>query len=277
MFSTGIDQILLHGWLYLLPAFGLAVFCVVLLSGAESRGRTLASVPAQAYYLTAISILVIPSAIRSSIYGPAASLIADRLSLLAGVLLLALLSSSTVKRWYLYAGLAGAAIFFFAVHEDIGLQASAEASIARLVAGVPAGARVVPLAGLQNREEGGDAEARAGKFQHVIDKAMTLCCSRLYGYHLLSRACVGHCFDFANYEPSTGQFRIHPAPGNPVVMATYFEVGSIAVGNYEIKPSYLPLYCLIRCGPAPGDLFIRPLVAGETQATVVCPGGRGQR
>ena len=105
---------------------------------------------------------------------------------------------------------------------------------------------------------------------------MTLCCARLSGYHLLSRACVGHCFDFANYEPSTGQFRIHASPGNPVVMATYFEVGSIAVGNYEIKPDYLPLYGLIRCGPDPGDLFMRPLVAGETRATVVCPETRNQ-
>jgi hypothetical protein len=54
-------------------------------------------------------------------------------------------------------------------------------------------------------------------------------------------------------------------------MATFFEVGSIAVGNYEIKPGYLPLYGLIRCGPDPGDVIIRPLQAGETQATVICP------
>ena len=270
-FSTGIDQMLLHGWQYLLPAFGLVLFCAILLCQSGNRGSTLKGVPAQAYYLTAISIIVIPSAIRSSTYAPSASLIADRLSLLAAVLLLALLSYSTYKHWYLYAGLVCAAIFFFALREDVGLQARAEASIASLVSNLPADARVIPLKGIQYRDEGGVAEARAGKLQHLVDKAMTLCCSRLSGYHLLSRACVGHCFDFANYEPSTGQFRIHPAPGNPVVMATYFEVGSIAVGNYEIKPSYLPLYGLIRCGPVPGDLFIRPLVAGETQATVVCP------
>jgi hypothetical protein len=234
-------------------------------------------VPAQAYYLTAIAIVVIPSAIRSSTYSPAASLIADRLSLLAAVLLLALLSHSTLKRWHLYAGLVCAAIFFFALREDIVLQARAEASIASLIAKVPADVRVVSLKSSQYRDESNIAVAGGGKLQHLVDKAMTLCCSRLSGYHLLSRACIGHCFDFANYEPSTGQFRIHPTPGNPVVMATYFEVGSIAVGNYEIKPGYLPLYGLIRCGPAPGDLFIRPLVAGETQATVICPSSQAQQ
>ena len=276
IFSTGIDQILLHGWQYLLPALGLVLFCLILLYQSENRRSALMGVPAQAYYLTAISIIVIPSAIRSSAYAPSASLIADRLSLLGAVLLLALLSHSTFKRWYIYAGLACAAIFFFALHVDIGLDARAEASIARLVSNLPADARVVPLKSSQYREESIIAAARVGKLRRLVDKAMTLCCSRLSGYHLLSRACVGHCFDFSNYEPSTGQFRIHPAPGNPVVMATYFEVGSIAVGNYEIKPSYLPLYGLIRCGPEPGDLFMRPLEAGETQATLVCPAVRAQ-
>jgi hypothetical protein len=276
IFSTGIDQILLHGWKYLLPALGLVLFCAVLLYQSENRRSTLTGVLAQAYYLTAIAIIVIPSTIRSSTYAPSASLIADRLSLLSAVLLLALLSYSTFRRWYLYAGLAGAAIFFFAVHQDVGMQARAAASIVNLVGKLPEGARVVPLQSLQYHESSDVAAKGTGRLQRLADRAMTLCCARLSGYHLLSRACVGHCFDFANYEPSTGQFRIHASPGNPVVMATYFEVGSIAVGNYEIKPDYLPLYGLIRCGPDPGDLFMRPLVAGETRATVVCPETRNQ-
>ena len=271
IFSTGIDQALLHGWRYLPTAIGLFVFSTILLIQSENRGSTLKSLPAQAYYLTAIAIVVIPSAIRSSKYAPSASLIPDRLSLLSAVLLLALLSYSTFKRWYLYAGIAGAAIFFGALFQDVGLQASAERSIASLVATLPADARVVSLESPQYREGNSVAAAGAGKLDRIVDRAMTLCCSRLSGYHLLSRACIGHCFDYSNYEAATGQFRIHAEPGNPVVMATYFDVGSIAVGNYEIKPSYLPLNGLIRCGPAPGDLFLRPLTAGETRATMVCP------
>ena len=114
-------------------------------------------------------------------------------------------------------------------------------------------------------------------FKRFGDRLFTLCCSRLSADHLLSRACVGQCFDFANYEPATGQFRIHPEPFNAVVMSTYYEVGSIAVGNFEIKTSYLPLYGLIRCGRDRDELSIRPLVSGETQATVVCPGFRTQQ
>ena len=277
IFSTGIDQIFLHGWHYLPPAIVLFVFCAILLGQSENLRGSLTGIPAQAYYLTAGAIVAMPTAISSSVYGPAASLIADRLSLLAAVLLLALLSSATFKRWYLYVGVAGAAIFFGALYEDVGLQARAEAKIAGLVAALPADARVVPLVGFQPRGETNPAAPRVALLKRIGDKALMLCCSRLSANHLLERACVGHCFDFANYEPATGQFRIHPEPGNPVVMSTFFEVGSIAVGNYEIKPSYLPLYGLIRCGADPGDVIMRPLEAGETQATVVCPDAQFQQ
>jgi hypothetical protein len=277
IFSTGIDQIFLHGWRYLIPAVGLFVFCAVLLFQSKNRSSALKSVAAQAYYLTAVAIIAIPTSIRTSAYAPSASLIADRLSLLAVVLLLALLSYSTYKRWYLYVGLTCAAVFFACLYGDVGLQARAEGSIASLGATLPAAARVVPLLSSEYREESSVPPAGAGKLERIVDRTMTLCCSRLSGYHLLSRACIGHCFDYSNYEPSTGQFRIHAEPGNPVVMPTYFEVGSIAVGNYKIRPGYLPLYGLIRCGPAPGDLFIRPLVADETRATVVCPGSRNKQ
>ena len=268
--ATGIDQIFLHGWYYLAPAIVLFVFCVVILLQAKDRRSMLTAIPAQAYCLTALAIVVLPTAILSSTYAPAASLIADRLSLFSAVLLLALLSYTTPRRWYLYAGLAGAAIFFGILHEDVGIQASAEAKIASLVSTLPDGAHVVPLVGLQPRE-GSLSATKAGLFRRIGDKALSLCCSRLSANHLLERACIGHCFDFANYEPSTGQFRIRPEPGNSVVMSDFYDVGSIAFGVYEIKPSYPPLYGVIRCGTGPGDVFMRPLKVGETQATVVCP------
>ena len=272
IFATGIDQVLLRGWHYLPVALGLLLFCVILLFKSENLGDTLTGVSAQAYFLTAAAIVVIPTAIRSSTYSPSASLIADRLSLLSAVLLLALLSYSPFRRWYLYAALAGAAIFFCSLYVDVSGQARTETKIASLVAAVPADARVVQLVGHPPQGTSSLAPWRSGLFKRFGDRLFTLCCSRLSADHLLSRACVGQCFDFANYEPATGQFRIHPEPGNAVVMSTYYEVGSIAVGNFEIKTSYLPLYGLIRCGRDRDELSIRPLVAGETQATVVCPG-----
>jgi hypothetical protein len=269
--TTGIDQIFLHGGKYLIPAIMLLILCAILLYQSENRRDTLMGIPAQAYLLTAIAIVAIPTSIRSEMYGAAASLIADRLSLLSAILLLALLGCLSYRRWYLYAGVIGGAIFFGALYSDVSALARGEVKIASLVGALPDGARVVQVVGDRPRVTYAGAGLRVGFVTRAANHVVGICCSRLSANHLISRACLGHCFDYANYEPVTGQFRIRAEPGNPVVMSTFFEVGSIVVRNFEIKASYLPLYGLISCGSDPGNVFIRPLAAGETQKTVVCP------
>ena len=39
--------------------------------------------------------------------------------------------------------------------------------------------------------------------------------------HALDRACIGRCFSYANYEPSSRQFRIRAQAGNAVVFDKY--------------------------------------------------------
>ena len=36
-------------------------------------------------------------------------------------------------------------------------------------------------------------------------------------YHSIDRACIGHCFSFANYEASSLQFRVRALAGNSIV------------------------------------------------------------
>jgi hypothetical protein len=60
-------------------------------------------------------------------------------------------------------------------------------------------------------------------------------------------------------------------------MANFVEVAAMSSGNYVIQASDLPLYALIRCGLDPGDIFMRPLAAGESRATVVCTGVSTQK
>jgi hypothetical protein len=274
---TGVDQSLLHGWPYLPVALGFLLFSAVLLCEPENRWRAMLSVPAQAYFLTAVAIAVMPTVIRMSIDSAGASLIADRLSLLSGVLLLAVLVRSSYRRWYLIAGLLTAGIFFGALYYDIGRKAREEAKMEKLVETLPAGERVVSFVDLPDGEERGNGSIREGKLTHLTQWVLSHPLGRLGGTHLLSRACMGHCFDYANYEAATGQFRIHAVPGNPVVMANFVEVAAMSSGNYVIQASDLPLYALIRCGLDPGDIFMRPLAAGESRATVVCTGVSTQK
>jgi hypothetical protein len=144
----------------------------------------------------------------------------------------------------------------------------------KLVETLPAGERVISFADLPDDDERGNGSMSGGKLTHLTEWVLTHLVGGLQGNHLLSRACIGHCFDYANYEPSTGQFRVHALPGNPVVLASNAEVGTVESGTYVAKTGDLPLYALIRCGPAPGDIIMEPMTVGESRSTLACPGTR---
>jgi hypothetical protein len=228
------------------------------------------SVLAQAYFLTAVTIALVPSEIQLSRDTAPAGLIAFRLSVLSGVLLLAILGRSTYRRWYLPAGILTATVFFSALYCDIGREARVEAKMAKLVEALPAGSRVVSYADLSDKGPQISVPKREGKLRSLISLILSVTSSRLQGTHLLSRACIGHCFDYMNYEPSTGQFRVHAAPGNPVVLSTFAEFEAMQSGTYQLKANDLPLYALIRCGPEPEDIFLEPFVMGESSAKPGC-------
>jgi len=137
----------------------------------------------------------------------------------------------------------------------------------------PAGARVVWFEALGNREELSHVSAPEGRIEQLSMRVLSICCGRLSetDTHLLSRACLGHCFDYMNYEPSTGQFRIHAAPENHIVLAIFPELRAMRSGTYVIKASDLPLYGLIQCGPERDDLIKLPMAQGESGIALTCP------
>jgi hypothetical protein len=141
----------------------------------------------------------------------------------------------------------------------------------KLVETLPTGERVVSFTDLYHRQNRNNAAVKEGALAQVARRFLSMSGGRLKLEHLLSRACVGHCFDYMNYEPATGQFRIHAAPGNSVVVASYADQLAMVNGTYVVKASDLPLYALIQCGPGPTEIFIRPMAKGESGATLACP------
>jgi hypothetical protein len=272
-FWTGTNQVLLYGCKYLPAAMGFLVFCIVLLCEPENRKQAIVSISAQAYALTAAAVMLIPWAIGTSMQSAAASYISERLSLLSGVLLLAVVSRSTYRRWYLSVGLLIAALFFTALYCDLGKESRIEAKIEGLVHTLPVGARVVWFEGLGNRVATGHIPAPEGSIPHLVKRVSSICCGQLSETetHLLSRACLGHCFDYMNYEPSTALFRVRAAPGNSVVMAIHSELTAMRSGTYVVKASDLPLYGLIQCGPERDNLVMLPLAQGESGIALACP------
>jgi hypothetical protein len=78
--------------------------------------------------------------------------------------------------------------------------------------------------------------------------------------HMIDRACLGRCYSYANYEPSTAQFRIRAMAGNPIVVSTYGDSSRLQEGSYVVKQSDLPLY-QVDLDQA-GHMGIRVLTAG---------------
>jgi hypothetical protein len=114
-----------------------------------------------------------------------------------------------------------------------------EAQIAAVLAGLPPGQRVVAVL----QDAGSD---------------------RLNGLvHIGSGACLGHCFDYANYEAATGQFRIRVAGPNPFVVPTTNLVREMESGQHIVTPAEAPLFSICPSTNPSQQLVLRKLEAGD--------------
>jgi len=69
-------------------------------------------------------------------------------------------------------------------------------------------------------------------------------------YHSIERACIGQCFSFANYEPSSLQFRIRALPSNYFVTTSVDQSDDMASGDYIVRKKDLPLTSIYQCDEA---------------------------
>jgi hypothetical protein len=83
-----------------------------------------------------------------------------------------------------------------------------------------------------------------------------------------SRACIGRCFDFGNYEASSLQFRVRANTANSVVAASVKEVEQIGNGTHVVTAQEAPLYSLCASAKPGARLELRKLVAGESTCRV---------
>jgi hypothetical protein len=82
--------------------------------------------------------------------------------------------------------------------------------------------------------------------------------------HSVERACVGHCFSYSNYEPSSGQFRVRVEPGSPVVTDSVERSETMSSGDYIVQPEDLPLISIYQCNDSDlMQLCAAPLSAGN--------------
>ena len=82
--------------------------------------------------------------------------------------------------------------------------------------------------------------------------------------HIVDRACIRRCFSYANYEPSSGQFRIRVRQGSPVVTASSDDSEDMQGGAYEVQEEDPPLKLVYQCDQHDlTKLCLRALAEGE--------------
>jgi hypothetical protein len=236
--TTGLDQVWVFDAKYYAVFIALLFFWIILflnLMRSSDARQVLSGLPFQLCAISAAVVFIVPTKIQFPGFHHALAYIAERMSLCVGICLCALLSCARPRRFERGAMVAIAILFFgFLYHDERALN-SFERAMRDTVATVPPGQRVISAID--------DPTLRVNALAHMID-----------------RVCVGRCYSYANYEPSTAQFRVRAEAENPYVAYSYLDSWLMQVGMYVVKDSDLPLYQVDL--DAGGRMVVKSLRAG---------------
>jgi hypothetical protein len=243
---NGADQLSLYGQRYVVLGWAVLAFGAICFSiDAISRRRDASFwqvlvLPAEWYLAAIFAVAMLPENLRPSITGGWIGLLASRLTAITAIFGICLLASLKPQKWHLLGFSTCAIVFFAFLYQDTFVLNRMESSVERLVAPLPFGTRVIAT-----------IWAPPGSRISFIG-------------HIADRACIGHCFSYANYEPSSGQFRIHAQPGSPVVSASDDDTEDMQAGEYEVQDADLPVFQIFQCDDKDlTKLCIRALTSGE--------------
>lgn len=243
-FSNGTDQLELFSGRYetlriVLFIFVASALLVDVILRRRKPGLWKAySVPLALYVLVELAVYLLPDGMRPPDRPAALALLTARLTSFSSALLCCLLGAMVQRKWHLAGLSAIAAVFFFYLYQDTGKVNRMEDRVEQLIATLPPN-------------------------QRVMATILSPSNSRVLMLHIVDRACIGRCFSYGNYEPSSQAFRIRARPGNPYVISDYDLVGAIEDGSYTVLARDLPLYQIYQCSPRGTDLCIRQLEEDE--------------
>jgi hypothetical protein len=240
-FISGANQTMLFGLKYV-PVFAglLLIWLILLRTLVKDVGMAhfMSTLPFQLWLLNAAAVILIPGRVLFPQFGLPFGFITERLSLAAGLMMCAVVASALTTRPLRVALVSVALLFFGLLYNDDRELNQLDDRLDAAVARLPPGQRVI--------SSFPSKPLRSLCFQHELD-----------------RACIGQCFSYANYEPSSRQFRIRARPGNGIVLDDYTDIDAVAGGSYIVQPRDLPLHLVYRCGVQFQEVCSRPLHAGE--------------
>ena len=243
----GQDQMNVYGGRYLLLSWAALVWGTLCAIGAvydrifrrREPSRTL-WLATEVYVVAVAATVCLPENFRTGLYAGWVGLLVSRLTLVTGVFGLLVLASLPIPRWTWRGAALIAAIYFGFLWRDTGKLDRLETNARTLTQKLAPGTRVV-------------AVANAPEDWRVP-----------FIYHSIDRACIGHCFSFANYEASSLQFRVRALPGNSVVTSSVDQSDDMSSGDYRVRKRDLPLVSIYQCDDADFTrLCARPLREGQ--------------
>jgi hypothetical protein len=237
--TTGLDQVWVFDGKYYAVLVALlfiwAIMFLNLIHLSDAR-QVIGSMPFQLCVISAAAVFILPTSILFPGFHHALVYIAERMSLGVGICFCALLAGARPRRFERVAMVAIAVLFFGFLYRDERALNSFEDRMQDTVAALPAGQRVISAID--------DPGLRVNALAHTID-----------------RACIGRCYSYANYEPSTAQFRVRVERENPYVAGSYQDSWLMQMGMYVVKDRDLPLYQVDL--DASGQMVAKSLRAGK--------------
>jgi len=248
---TGANQLILYGDTYAVLGYLFAFSLAIGVGLAYLRGGPNGAEPRRLQFRPVLSALVtvvlvacwmVPDGFFVPQYPGPLNFMASRMSVLLLVLAACYVSTSKIERWQAGAWVLIAACYFVLLYRDTGDLNGMEDQAAQLARKLPEGSRVIA----------------------VLEWPK----SSVVTHHLVDRACIGHCFSYANYEPPSGQFRLRATGPSPIVMDHPAASAAVEQGKLIVRAEDLPLYELYQCGSRT-KLCIHELQEGESNGQVV--------
>jgi hypothetical protein len=238
--ANGADQFSLFlagradpAWLWLI--FGIICLSVDLFDRRRERQFwNQYSLPLQLYLAALMGVSLVPDAAYSPHFGTPISFITHPLSSICALLAICLLGIMRPRKWHMIGFSVIALIFFSYLHKTHVEMIRMETQAERLVSNLQ-------------------------PFQRVTLDLWRSSVLTVASNHIVDRACIGRCFSYSNYEPSSRQFRIRAVPGNPIVTSDPIVSNAMQTGEYMPHAGDPPFYQVYQCDTDPNRLCMRQL------------------
>ncbi|HEX4543936.1 MAG TPA: hypothetical protein VH114_12270 [Candidatus Acidoferrum sp.] len=251
-FYNGADQLDLYGRRYVALAVASFLFGVICVAMEFYRHRREGfswkpfELPFELYLVAFCATSLLPENLRPSGYGGWIGVLGSRLTTISAIFGFCVLGLLKPRRWHIAGFSACAAVFFVFLYQDTGWLNRLEANAEQLVSNLAPGTRVI-------------VTLDAPKDSRIM-----------FIHHSVERACIGHCFSYANYEPASGEFRVRVREGSPVTVSSTDVAEDMASGEYEVDRADLPIKQIYQCDASDlTKLCIRDLAAGDELGSVL--------